>query len=225
MPVQARAIETRQKLIDVAVDLFVENGYLETSLKDITRAAKLTPGAFYYHFQSKEDIAAAIIDQGWPPVGEALATSISEPGSGLENIIETVFAVIEIINRNKVQWIGFHLNQAIGHLSPVARQEYRRRVEAFSELVPSAFRDDEIREGITRREAGELIWIALTGSQLLSDALGESGPELFNRLAMSWRSVLRTIVPTELLPPLEAFVTETAERYGWRTECGDQQSA
>lgn len=218
MTVQRRAAATRQRLIDFGVQLFVEKGYLETTPQDIATAAGVTTGAFYYHFASKEDLAEAVIDQGWPKVAAALAAYMDTPGSGIENVISAVFAVVEIINRDSLQWIGFHLNMAIGHLSPQARRAYRERVEAFSLLVPGAFRDSEIRDGISRTEAGELLWIALTGAQLMSDALEEKGAALFDRLAMAWKSALRTIVPGEQLPGLEAFVTETAARYGDQVE-------
>jgi len=54
----------------------------------------------------------------------------------------------------------------------------------------------------------------LTGAQLLSDVLGDTGPALFNRLGAAWKSALITIVPDDLLPRLLAFVDETAARYG-----------
>ena len=64
MVMQSRALATRQKIIDSAVRMFAQKGYLETDLKAITRAADLTPGAFYYHFTSKEALAAVIIEHG-----------------------------------------------------------------------------------------------------------------------------------------------------------------
>jgi len=131
MALQTRAAATRQKLIDAAVQLFVDNGYLETTPQDIAAAADLTTGAFYYHFRSQEALANAIIDEGWPGVAHALGKHMEAPGSGLENVIQAVFAVIKIINHDKFQWIGFHLNMAVGHLSPPARKAYRERVEAF----------------------------------------------------------------------------------------------
>ena len=69
---QSRAEATRQRIIDAAVILFAENGYADTGLNDITAAAKVTTGAFYYHFASKESVANAIIREGWPKAVEVL---------------------------------------------------------------------------------------------------------------------------------------------------------
>jgi len=71
MAVQARADATRRKIMDAAVDLFDEVGYGDTPLSAIIDRAKITKGAFYYHFADKEAVAAAIIDDGGVRVEEA----------------------------------------------------------------------------------------------------------------------------------------------------------
>ena len=60
---QARAEATRRRILDSAVDLFSEMGYGETGLADILQRAGVSKGAFYYHFDSKEAVAAAIIQE------------------------------------------------------------------------------------------------------------------------------------------------------------------
>ena len=61
---QARSEATRQKIIDSAVDLINEIGYPAAGLADIIERAELTKGALYYHFDSKEALATAIIEDG-----------------------------------------------------------------------------------------------------------------------------------------------------------------
>lgn len=52
--------ETVQLILDAATHLFLEKGYDATSLQDIINETKLSKGAIYHHFSSKEDIFAAI---------------------------------------------------------------------------------------------------------------------------------------------------------------------
>ena len=47
---------TRQRILDVALDLFVEQGYEETSLREIAARVGVTKAALYYHFRSKDEI-------------------------------------------------------------------------------------------------------------------------------------------------------------------------
>lgn len=213
MALAERTAETRRKLIDAAVELFIEKGYLETTPKDIAAAAQLTTGAFYHHFSSKEEVGVAIAEQGWPNAAAVLGAYLDGPQPGLENVTRAVFGVAEIVFSNGLQWIGFFLDHARGHLSSSAREMHRQRVAAFTESVPGALRDDEIRDDISRQEAGELLWVAFTGALLMSGALDEKGPAVFDRLAMAWSSALRSVVPTELLPKFEQLVVQVAAQH------------
>jgi AcrR family transcriptional regulator len=56
-----RALATRAALVEVSADLFAANGYLQTSIGDIARAASLTSGAIYGHFRSKAELLAEAI--------------------------------------------------------------------------------------------------------------------------------------------------------------------
>jgi len=47
---------TRRALVDSALGLFEKDGFYRTSLQEIVDGAGLTKGAFYHHFNSKEDV-------------------------------------------------------------------------------------------------------------------------------------------------------------------------
>jgi AcrR family transcriptional regulator len=51
---------TRERILDVALDLFTEKGYDKTSLREIAEQLGFTKAALYYHFASKEDILMAL---------------------------------------------------------------------------------------------------------------------------------------------------------------------
>ena len=59
---QARALITREKILQEATRLFTLKGYHDTKLDEILRAAGVTSGAFFHHFRSKEDLAVAVMD-------------------------------------------------------------------------------------------------------------------------------------------------------------------
>jgi AcrR family transcriptional regulator len=50
------APETRERILDIALELFSEQGYDKTSLRDIAERLGTTKAALYYHFERKEDI-------------------------------------------------------------------------------------------------------------------------------------------------------------------------
>lgn len=51
---------TRERILDVALDLFVEQGFDGTSLRQIAEALGITKAALYYYFASKDDILVAL---------------------------------------------------------------------------------------------------------------------------------------------------------------------
>jgi AcrR family transcriptional regulator len=56
----AAAASTRDLILDVALDLFVDQGYDRTSLRQIAERLGVTKAALYYHFEAKEDILMAL---------------------------------------------------------------------------------------------------------------------------------------------------------------------
>jgi AcrR family transcriptional regulator len=55
------ADDTRQRILDIAVDLFIEQGYAGTSVRDISERLGMTKGSLYYHFASKEEVLNALV--------------------------------------------------------------------------------------------------------------------------------------------------------------------
>lgn len=50
---------SRERILDVALQIFRAKGYTATSVDDLCAAAHLTKGSFFHHFKSKEDLAIA----------------------------------------------------------------------------------------------------------------------------------------------------------------------
>ncbi len=54
-----KAEETRERIVDAALDLFRDKGFDETTMRDIAGAAGVATGAAYYYFRSKEELVMA----------------------------------------------------------------------------------------------------------------------------------------------------------------------
>ena len=63
-PRQARALRTRQKLIDAGIEAFGALGVERTNLDDILRPAGVSVGSFYHQFADKTELLLAIIASG-----------------------------------------------------------------------------------------------------------------------------------------------------------------
>jgi len=53
---------TRERIQRVALELFTEQGYEATSLREIAERLGVTKAALYYHFKTKEDIVTSLVE-------------------------------------------------------------------------------------------------------------------------------------------------------------------
>ncbi len=70
---------TRGRIQAVALDLFAEQGYEKTSLREIAERLGLTKAALYYHFKSKEDIVRSLFEDYAREVDELIAWGRRQP--------------------------------------------------------------------------------------------------------------------------------------------------
>jgi AcrR family transcriptional regulator len=56
----AAGASTRDRILDVALDLFTDQGFDGTSMREIAERLDITKPSIYYHFASKEDILMAL---------------------------------------------------------------------------------------------------------------------------------------------------------------------
>ena len=55
-------VQNRQMILEAARGVFAEMGYGAATVRDIIRATPLASGTFYNYFQSKDELAAALLD-------------------------------------------------------------------------------------------------------------------------------------------------------------------
>ncbi|MEV5573841.1 helix-turn-helix domain-containing protein [Spirillospora sp. NPDC052269] len=70
---------TREEIRRVALELFAEQGYEKTSLREIAERLGVTKAALYYHFKTKEDIIASLFEEVGEKVDELVEWARSEP--------------------------------------------------------------------------------------------------------------------------------------------------
>ncbi|MEV0410113.1 helix-turn-helix domain-containing protein [Streptomyces sp. NPDC050448] len=76
---QARRGNTRQRIQDVALELFAEQGYEKTSLREIAERLEVTKAALYYHFKTKEDIIISVFEDLTRPIDELIEWAKQQP--------------------------------------------------------------------------------------------------------------------------------------------------
>ena len=72
------AQETRSRILDTAEQVFQDKGVSHTTLAEIAKAAGVTRGAIYWHFENKLDLFQAMMDRITLPMEHALAAGAAD---------------------------------------------------------------------------------------------------------------------------------------------------
>ncbi|MGF0171078.1 TetR/AcrR family transcriptional regulator [Streptomyces sp. Marseille-Q5077] len=76
---QRRRGNTRQRIQDVALELFAEQGYEKTSLREIAERLEVTKAALYYHFKTKEEIIVSLFEDLTKPIEDLIEWGRQQP--------------------------------------------------------------------------------------------------------------------------------------------------
>ena len=185
--------DTREKILDAALELFISEGYDKVSLREIAEQVGVTKAALYYHFASKEelfktlmqpllDMAESVSDLFEDhPTRESWARGTLElvawmlPRRRLLQLMET--------NRAAVQSLADKLHDDESHLA------MHRRVAAI-------FSDESIPLDDRLRMAGSIGMALFAGTQF-----GDVPPDELERLiGAAVADLLKVEVP---LPPAD----------------------
>jgi AcrR family transcriptional regulator len=74
---------TRQRILDVALELFAERGYAGTSVADITKRLGISKAALYHHFTAKGEILEALLGEPLAGYAELVRTAADRPAGEL----------------------------------------------------------------------------------------------------------------------------------------------
>ena len=202
---QARSEATKQKAIDAAVDLFNEKGYAATGMGDIVERAQLTKGALYYHFDSKEAVAAAIVAKGSADLLATFLAVCQSSTPAIENLIHSTFVLADHIAGDEVARAATRLTHTVGHLGDAVAHANRDWLAAMAAQLTRAAEEGDLRDDVDPDVAAETIVATTIGSIFMSDEMSD-GADLPMRLLRMWNFLLSAVVSERSLPYLREFV-------------------
>jgi TetR/AcrR family transcriptional repressor of nem operon len=136
---QPRAVETREKILGEAARLFALKGYHDTRLGEVLKAARVTTGAFFHHFSSKEDLGFAVIDRHMETRRrrlEAIERRLPPPDEDdpLQCVFRRLDAIQEMIRRRERRKGGCVIGNLSTALSDTHDAFRRRLARCFGEM-------------------------------------------------------------------------------------------
>jgi AcrR family transcriptional regulator len=208
---QARSAATRRRIIEAAVDLFSERGYPGTGLGDIIDRAEMTKGALYYHFDSKEALAAEIVAEGSARLLNTFDAISDSSCPALESIIHGTFLVVDQLHTDKVARVGITLMRIFAGFSESARGTYSGWLSAMATDVARAREEGDVRADVDIVAVAETFVGAFIGGSLLSDA-ASGGTDLRDRVTRLFGLVLPAIVTDDSREYFAEFLARETRR-------------
>lgn len=177
MQAPMNAISTRDQIVAAADELFYQNGFEFTSFADIAQAVQISRGNFYYHFKSKDEILAAVIQRRLEKTRAMLAQWQQQGATPADRIKH--FIHILITNQAKILLYGCPLGTLTTELSKLGHAALPDASEVFT-LFRDWLRTQFVELG-HRKEADRLAMHVLARSQGVATLANAFNDETFLR--------------------------------------------
>jgi AcrR family transcriptional regulator len=144
-----RGRDTRARLRALSLQLFAEQGYEKTSLREIAEHLGVTKAALYYYFKSKEDIVRSLVEDYMAEMDELIAWGKAQPATAATRA-EIVRRYLHIVAGGAEVFRMLQQNQAAVASLASAKERgalFRERIDALIELLtgPGAPLRDQVR--------------------------------------------------------------------------------
>jgi len=92
--------DTRTRIQRIALELFTENGYEATSLREIAERLGFTKAALYYHFKTKDEIIDSLVNERAARMAELVAWAQTQPRT-LESRCEVLRRYSDLLHQQE----------------------------------------------------------------------------------------------------------------------------
>ena len=207
---QARAQATRDAIILGASETFERSGYGLASIADIAAASSVTKGALYFHFQSKDDIARAVIDEQHARAFSSGTEILGRNLPALQTMVLLCAGLAHQLLTDTVVKAGIRLTTDRSGFERPVDGPYDDWLRTFEELAVRAIAEGDMADTVDPVMFAHFLIPTFTGVQLVSETLTDRA-DLLQRVTEMWTVILPGIVPPERYAELSSLPQLVAE--------------
>nr|WP_175802572.1 CerR family C-terminal domain-containing protein [Burkholderia anthina] len=132
----ARGDETRQRIIEAAIELFGEYGFAGASTRDIAAKAGVNAPALQYYFENKEGVYRACVDAmaelGWSVLGPAVehARAVLDADADVDALIDAFIGILRMLADRM-----FTVPKTLGQRMFFAREQVGQEPASATEIL------------------------------------------------------------------------------------------
>ncbi|MCB1395196.1 MAG: TetR/AcrR family transcriptional regulator [Rhodobacter sp.] len=159
--VTAQPTDRRQRILQVASELFATRGYDGTSMRDVSEACAISKSLLYHHFANKEDLYRNIVLSSAGNLYDYVRDRVPTEGSAADKIRAFMLVTAEFFDKHRWAWIAATTAFWSAGESELRQTRLVKR-DSFEQHLRSL-----LQEGIDNGEFGPMD-VAMTGRLILS---------------------------------------------------------
>ena len=188
--------DTRQRIVEAAMELFWLKGYGSTSIADILSRSQVNSGSLYYFFPGKQDVLIAVLEA----YRDGIRPMLIEPAwASVDDPVERVFALLGSYRRALVETdctygcpigsLALELHEPDEPVRQLMAANFRGWVDEVEACLRSAA--GSFPEGTDLRALAELALNVMEGGVMQSRTFRDIGP--FDRAVGQLRAHFNTL--------------------------------
>ena len=164
-PADIGNVTARQRILAAALKLFVEQGYFNTNVPDLSRVSKCSVGSIYHNFKNKEEVATALYDEGISAFRQAMQESLgnaTEPHDVIKTVVKSFLLFSEANHQlSKYLWLCRHSEFMTGIIKHPTRIGFNKLGRVLTSAIKGGTRAGKIRP-----MKANIVWSVLFGIPL-----------------------------------------------------------
>jgi AcrR family transcriptional regulator len=141
---QQYSASTKRALVEVATELFTEQGYAGTSLDAIVSGARVTKGALYHHFSGKQALFEAVFERVEADASKSIGKAIRTTKDPWEKAVLGLRQFLDIVQQPAYSRIVIQEGPVVLGYERYREQEERSTFGIVREIVSSVLRSYDL---------------------------------------------------------------------------------
>ena len=141
---QQYSASTKRALVEVATELFTQQGYAGTSLDAIVAGAKVTKGALYHHFSGKQALFEAVFEKVEADASKSIGKAIRTTRDPWEKAVLGLRQFLEIVQQPAYSRVVIQEGPVVLGYERYREQEERSTFGIVQEIASSVLRSYDL---------------------------------------------------------------------------------
>ncbi|MFF1925278.1 TetR family transcriptional regulator [Streptomyces sp. NPDC058221] len=188
---QTQKLKTRQSLLDAALGLLEDQSLSSLGLREVTRAAGVTPTAFYRHFDDIAALGVALVEQTLGSLHGMIGAILADTGNSEVRLDRSVDLITRHV-REQPAHFRFIAREQHGGVGPV-REAIAAQLRLFAEEVAAALAGEPESQGWSEEDLLMLGGLYVDHMVITASAMLDGGPDGDAQVAGVARRRLRLV--------------------------------